>query len=309
MNVMKIFLFHRVSPERDPLWDPLAPEKFDSIIRFISKNYEVVQLETAILHEQPAKTNKQPAAIVFDDGYRDFIHYALPILKKHNCPCSMYVITDCVEKQFPPWTYILDHHFIYSKKLQLNLDKDMLPASLQATKFSTDDARIAFAKALKPFLKTIPNKVRMHLYNQVITSLNDVQAPDHLMMNWKELSEIKNEGIEIGSHTKSHPLLNKLEEESEIIHELQESGMLIKKHLGNFPLTISYPIGGYNATVKKLAAQSGYKIGVAVNQHPYDPSLQDVFEIPRIELYNESMFKTRLRISGIVSMLNKLRNS
>jgi peptidoglycan/xylan/chitin deacetylase (PgdA/CDA1 family) len=309
MNVMKIFLFHRVSPERDPLWDPISPEKFDRIIRFISKNYEVVQLEMAILHEQPAIGNKPLAAIVFDDGYKDFIHYALPILKKHNCPSSMYVITDCVKNQLPPWTYILDHHFIYSKKLQLNLDTDELPASLQHTKFLTDDARIAFAKKLKPFLKTVPNKVRVDLYNQVITSLNDVQAPDQLMMNWKELNEIKNVGVEIGSHTKSHPLLSKLEEESEIIHELQESGALIEKHLGNFPLAISYPIGGYNVSIKKLAAQSGYKIGVAVNQRPYDPSLQDIFEIPRIELYNESMFKTRLRISGVVHMLNKLRKS
>jgi hypothetical protein len=220
----------------------------------------------------------------------------------------MYVITDCVEKQLPPWTYILDHHFIYSKKLQLNLDNDMLPDSLQHTKFSTDAARIAFAKELKPFLKTVPNKTRVHLYNQVITSLDDVQVPDQLMMNWKELREIKNEGVEIGSHTKSHPLLSKLEEESEILHELQDSGRLIEKQLGNFPLTISYPIGGYTASIKKLAAQGGYKIGLAVNQRSYDPSMQDVFEIPRIELYNESMFKTRLRISGMVSMLNKLRN-
>ena len=118
---IKIFLFHRVSPQRDILWDPIAPEKFDQIIRFISKNYEVVQLEKAIL-EPPRKTDKPFAAFVFDDGYRDFILYALPILKKYNCPTSMYVVTDCIEQQLPPWTYILDYHFIHSKILKLQLD-------------------------------------------------------------------------------------------------------------------------------------------------------------------------------------------
>jgi peptidoglycan/xylan/chitin deacetylase (PgdA/CDA1 family) len=307
MNVMKIFLFHRVSPERDPLWDPIAPEKFDSIIRFLSKNYQVVQLEQTILDGRPAKTSKPLAAIVFDDGYKDFLLHALPILKKYACPCSMYVITDCVETQRPPWTYILDYHFIYSKKLQLNLDSNLLPDSLKQFNISDDRSRIAFAKQLKPFLKTVPNNVRIHLCNQVLASLNDVQPPTDLMMNWKELKEIKNEGVEIGSHTKSHPLLNKLDQESEIICELKESGALIASHLGSFPFTISYPIGGYNASVKKLAAQSGYKMGLAVNQQPYTIQMQDIFEIPRMELYNESMFKTRLRISGMVSRINKFR--
>jgi peptidoglycan/xylan/chitin deacetylase (PgdA/CDA1 family) len=307
MNVMKIFLFHRVSPERDPLWDPIAPEKFDAIIRFISKNYQVVQLEQTILNAKPAKTNIPRAAIVFDDGYKDFMLHALPILKKYTCPCSMYVITDCVETQLPPWTYILDHHFIYSKKLHLNLDNSLLPDSLKQFNISDDHSRIAFAKQLKPFLKTVSNNIRVHLYNQVQASLNDVQPPTNLMMNWKELKEIKNEGVEIGSHTKSHPLLNKLELESEIIRELKESRELIATQLGNIPLTISYPIGGYNASVKKLAAQCGYKVGLAVNQQPYHAQVQDLFEIPRMELYNESMLKTRLRISGVVSMLNKFR--
>jgi peptidoglycan/xylan/chitin deacetylase (PgdA/CDA1 family) len=307
MNVMKIFLFHRVSPERDPLWDPIAPEKFDAIIRFISKNYDVVQLETAILQEKQVKTSKQQAAIVFDDGYKDFILYALPILKKHNCPCSMYVITDCVETQLPPWTYILDYHFIYSRNLKLNLDTELLPASLKETMFSNDDSRIEFAKELKPFLKTVSNKIRVHLYEQVVKSLNDVQPPAHLMMNWNELKEIKNEGVEIGSHTKSHPLLNKLGQEMEIVYELKESGTLIEKQLGSFPRAISYPIGGYNDLVKKLSAETGYKMGLAVNQQSYQDGSQDVFAIPRIELYNESMFKTRLRISGIVTVLNKFR--
>src|SRR6185295_15759100 len=99
---MKVFLFHRVSPERDILWDPIAPAAFERMIRFISKNYQVVELEKTILGAQQSKTTKPLAAIVFDDGYKDFAEFSWPVLKKYHCPCSMYVVTNCVEEQLPP---------------------------------------------------------------------------------------------------------------------------------------------------------------------------------------------------------------
>lgn len=306
---MKIFLFHRVSPERDLLWDPIAPATFERMIRFISKNYQVVPLEETILHTDPKKKSKSQAAIVFDDGYKDFADYSLPILKKYQCSSSMYVVTDCVEQQQPPWTYILDYHFIHSRKMKLQLSKELLPSLLANTDFSDINARFQFARQLKPFLKKVTNTTRLQLYQQVLESLDDVTVPSNLIMNWKELNEIKKEGVVIGSHTRSHPLLNKLETTEEIVEELKGSAKLIEKHLGHFPVTISYPIGGYNEQVKKLAAEQGYRIGLAVNQINYNTTLQDHFEIPRIELYNESMLKSRLRISGIVSMANKFLRS
>lgn len=69
---IKIFLFPRVSPETDVLWSPISPKKFDRIIRFISTNYQVIELETTILNNQTLKTSKPLAAIVFDDGYNAF---------------------------------------------------------------------------------------------------------------------------------------------------------------------------------------------------------------------------------------------
>lgn len=306
---MKIFLFHRVSPERDLLWDPIAPATFERMIRFISRNYRVVPLEDAVLHPVPGKKSKVPAAIVFDDGYKDFAQFSLPILKKYHCSCSMYVVTDCVEQQQPPWTYILDYHFIHSKKMKLQLNKELLPSNLTNTSFSGITTRLQFAKQLKPLLKKVPNATRLQLYQQVLESLNDVSVPSNLIMNWKELNEIKKEGVAIGSHTCSHPLLNQLETTAEIVSELKGSAELIEKQLGHFPLTIAYPIGGYNEQVKKLALESGYQMGLAVNQVNYNSRIQDRFEIPRIELYNESMLKSRLRISGIASMANKFLRS
>lgn len=304
--VIKIFLFHRVSAERDILWDPIDPKKFEELVKFISKNYEIVQLENSLLDELKKSSSKPLAAIVFDDGYKDFMFFSLPILKKYRCDCSMYIVTNCVEQQLPPWTYVLDYHFIHSKKLNLNIDFDQLPIHLRKTKFKDINKRLLFAKNFKPYLKTVKNTVRINLYNQVLASLDDVKVPSDLIMNWRELQEIKSNGVTIGSHTMSHPLLNKIENEIEIVAELKGSGDLIKKHLGHFPKVISYPIGSYNPTIKKIALNCGYKIGLAVNQMTYNSLKHDLFEIPRIELYHESMLKSRLRVAGVISCFHTL---
>lgn len=304
MNI-KIFLFHRVSPKKDPLWAPIPPEQFDSIIDYIAKNHTVVSLENHIIFSKELKpSSKKIAAIVFDDGYKDFLEYALPILKKHNCPASMYVVSDCVTTQVPPWTYILDYHFSNSKKLELKLNFDFLPENLHVQKFNNQDEKLKFAKDFKLQLKMIPNSQRVALFEQTISSLDDVSIPKNLMLNWDELLQIKNEGVEIGSHSMTHPLLAKLENESDLINEIKGSALIIEKMLGKFPLALSYPIGSYNETTKRIAKEAGYKMGLAVNQQFYDSSKNDLFEIPRVEIYSQSNLKTKFRILGLTSKIN-----
>ncbi len=303
---IKVFLFHRISPEKDPLWEPIPPAKFDTIIAQIKKGHTIISLEELLLANASDKQTSKPyAAITFDDGYKDFLEYALPVLKKHKVPASMYVITDCVTDQIPPWTYTLDYHFSKSKKKIIQFDSDLLGEGFRVTEFKDQDSKLAFAQKFKLKLKYLSNADRLSLYNQIIASLDDVKAPSGLMMNWNDLKLIKSEQIEIGSHSMSHPLLAQLKSEKEMILEIKNSGLAIEKELGHFPKTISYPNGSYNETVKKIAKESGYQLGLAVNQQFYDDNKNNLFEIPRVELYNQSRLKTSLRISGLTSQILK----
>jgi peptidoglycan/xylan/chitin deacetylase (PgdA/CDA1 family) len=92
----------------------------------------------------------------------------------------------------------------------------------------------------------------------------------------------------------------------DIKEELMGSGKIIEEKLGYFPVTISYPVGSYNGVTIKLAREAGYKMGLAVKQEVYFQGQHNIFEIPRIELYNESWLKTKLRMENIVGRLSKL---
>jgi peptidoglycan/xylan/chitin deacetylase (PgdA/CDA1 family) len=292
-----------VHPQRDPLWDPIDPAHFRRIISYLSKEYTLFLLEDLIYQKDILnQTYKKPlAAVVFDDGYKDFMNYALPVLEEFKTPASMYIITDAADSGRPPWTYMLDYAFVKTNKLDLKWNNDLLPAELSEMNWNSAAERLDYGRKIKPFLKKIPHSQRAGLMDQLLTWFNDVEMPADLFMNWDEIRQVANAGYEIGSHTVSHPLLATIEDNNLLREELSFSREILHKQLGKYPVAISYPNGSFNSQVKKISAEVGYQLGLATNQHAYKTEKYDLFEIPRIELYNETMFMTKLRIWEVVT--------
>ena len=131
-------------------------------------------------------------------------------------------------------------------------------------------------------------------------------VPRDMMMNWKEANQLRAAGFYIGSHSRTHPMLASLSNEAEIRDELEHSANRIESELGERPLTISYPIGSWDERVTKISELCGYKYGLAVEQRFYKPGNDNIYTIPRVELYNEPWWKARLRISGLYQVVKKL---
>lgn len=300
--LVKNFLFHRVSPDEDRLWPPMTPQLFERIIQYLSKHFQIVCLEEWLPQRTDVGKGKALATIMFDDGYKDNIEYAAPILDKYKCPASFYVVTESISNDIPTWTYVLDHLLQQSGKDEIVLALDYVPAELQRIRLK--DA--AIVRRLKPWMKLLPNIQRVEIARQVAMQCDDVPAPKGQMMNWDNVRELHRAGFYIGSHSATHPLLGALEDEEEIRRELRISGNKISQELGSFPATISYPIGSFDDRVKRIAIEEGYQYGLAVEQRFYNSAADDIMEIPRVELYQEAWWKTGLRISGIYQKARRL---
>jgi peptidoglycan/xylan/chitin deacetylase (PgdA/CDA1 family) len=69
--------FHRVSPEPNPFWPPMTPEAFADLAGYLASRCRVLTFGELA----DAQTDRRPTIILsFDDGYRDFVEYAMPIL-------------------------------------------------------------------------------------------------------------------------------------------------------------------------------------------------------------------------------------
>jgi peptidoglycan/xylan/chitin deacetylase (PgdA/CDA1 family) len=303
--IVKNFLFHRVSDETDRLWPPMRVSLFKSLIAYITQHYQVINLEEFVTGGNREKLSR-PATILFDDGYKDNIEYAAPILEQYRCPASFYVVTGCIDANRPTWTYIVDFLLQQSRVPVLTLDLDFAPREFQQHTFRDAADRLELGSRLKPWMKSLSNDERTRVLNSLQRVFNDVEVPGDKMMNWNELRQMQTAGFIIGSHSVTHPLLASIRNEDELFFELTESGRRIKEELGQFPITISYPIGSYDDRVIAASQKAGYRMGLAVRQRFYDLNKDGIFSIPRVELYEEPMWKCRLRISGAYNWLKRI---
>ncbi|HEU5038710.1 MAG TPA: polysaccharide deacetylase family protein [Nocardioides sp.] len=72
-------------------------------------------------------------------------------------------------------------------------------------------------------------------------------------------------GLDIGSHTVTHPWLPSLDAD-EVKRELVDSRAAIEELLGRPVDSLAYPTGGWSPAVRAIAAEVGYRIGITVDR-------------------------------------------
>lgn len=102
------------------------------------------------------------------------------------------------------------------------------------------------------------------------------------LLDWEEVRTLCDEGVEIGSHSATHPALTGLSP-AEVVREAARSRALLTRGLGRAVEAFAYPHGDYNPAVLHLVGACGYVYGFTAKPEPAgvdDPLLA----LPRIEI-------------------------
>jgi peptidoglycan/xylan/chitin deacetylase (PgdA/CDA1 family) len=86
---------------------------------------------------------------------------------------------------------------------------------------------------------------------------------DRRLLSWTQVRELAAAGIEIGSHSHSHPELDTLPADL-AGEELRRSRALLEDGLGAAVTSFAYPYGYHTSELKGLLRQNGYEAGCAV---------------------------------------------
>ena len=92
-----ILVYHRVVKDEEIEEDlelglTVSCSNFEKHIKELKSKYKICSMDEFVGNLKK-KTNEFMVAITFDDGYKDNLYQALPILTKYEAPASIYVTT------------------------------------------------------------------------------------------------------------------------------------------------------------------------------------------------------------------------
>ena len=240
--------------------------------------------------------------LTFDDGYRDTLQWAYPILKEANVPFAVYVPTSFPDRLGELWWLVLEAVIARNDRIGLVIDG-------RDRKF--DCATVAEKRALYDelywWLRARPTEAEMRSVVRNLAAFYHVDIAafcDELCMTWAELAELASDPlVTIGAHTVNHPMLAKLPKEA-VRSEMDLSASVIEAALSVRPQHLSYPYGdrgSAGAREFEIAAELGFKTAVTTRPGVLFPEhKQRLTALPRISLNGDyqRMRYVRVLLSG-----------
>lgn len=238
MNAPKltIVMYHYVrdlANSRYPEIKGLAREEFEEQIGYIKRHYNVIsgaELMDAV--ENAAPLPPRPLLLTFDDGYIDHFTEVLPVLKRED-------LSACF---FPPAKCILENKVLDVNKIHFILaaaqDKRQLAETISARirenghredvsapeeyweKWAKpsrwDPAEVVFCKRM--LQRELPLDLRQAITDELFRTLvtrDEQEFARELYMSVEQLKELRQNGMELGSHGYAHFWLNRLDGEQQ----------------------------------------------------------------------------------------------
>jgi peptidoglycan/xylan/chitin deacetylase (PgdA/CDA1 family) len=309
-------MYHRVCPDQTESNDMnrgFAPNldlivtvsAFEEQMAFVARHFNCVSLPEAIEQLASGELPERSMIVTFDDGYLDNLTLALPILRKHAIPATIYVATGLIDQASLPWWYELEHLIATGNGFSLRWRKQRL-------QFSTIDAgskRRAFA-ILNPMVKRMEPAEQarfMGLLRQ--GSIKHIEQEKQLM-NHRQLIELAADPlITIGAHTHHHLALSELNP-IRLRHEMIRSKELLEGWLGHPIQHLAYPYGGQaQASTREFsaAAELGFSSAVTTRLGHFQQFHKDhLLALPRIGIgYQDCMDRFEWKLSGLYCMARR----
>ncbi|HKP87838.1 MAG TPA: polysaccharide deacetylase family protein [Blastocatellia bacterium] len=275
-----IVTYHRFSEKGVGL--TTSARTFREQLDYLTSHYQVVPLPRLVEHlASGASLPHGLAAITIDDGYRDAYEIAFPILSRRKVPATLFAVTDFLDQKIWLWTDRL--RFLTAETRATRLEATINDRTFRL-QLSGRASRLEAAAAVTEYLKTLPDEAKDEAIKRIASSLR-VEMPDsppreYDSITWQQAREMDRAGLEIGSHTLSHPILTNVNDER-LEAELSRSRARLEDMLGRQVGLFCYPNGNYDARVSRAVERAGYRCAVTV-EAGLNESGCDLFALRRV---------------------------
>jgi peptidoglycan/xylan/chitin deacetylase (PgdA/CDA1 family) len=262
--------------------------------------FDFVTLGDALERMRAGRSDRPFLHVTFDDGYRDVRDNALPVLRRHGAPATLYVASGFADGTAEIWWLALEAALARASSVRIDLGSGeaTIPCATAAEKQAAW-SKIYWALRAGPEARLRAETRRLAL-EQGVDLLSFARD---LCMRWDELRALAEDPlVEIGAHTVSHPMLAK-HPDAVARSEMAGSRDAIARELGRAPVHFAYPVGDLSAAGPRdyaMASELGFESAVTTMPSHLDAShAATPTALPRVSLNGH--FQTRAAVDALLS--------
>ncbi len=306
----RILMYHGVVQEDIEVWTQLPVDHFRAQMEHVAKGYCPVRLTEIVDNRKGTRRLGKPAVVVtFDDGLKNNLTIAYPVLAKLKIPATIYIAISLIDRPTKfggmIWTDYVRGLIRSTNARQL----DLSAFGLSAFELNSGTARRDAESLVGRALKGLQAEHRETVIAEISRQLGGTVAREHAApfdgLTWDEIRQMDRSGlVEFGAHTVSHAILSKVSDQ-QAEQEMVGSQARLEKELGHPIRNFAYPNGtraDFSDTHIKMAAKH-FDSAVTTIEGLVGPA-DGLHDLKRINIGNDmSMIEFKLRLSGTLDLL------
>lgn len=258
---LNILIYHRVMPEPDSLrpWE-IDARQFRNHLEWISGVFNVIPLPDAVQQLKTGTLKRRSLAITFDDGYLDNATHALPLLKEFGFHATFFCTSAWLGGGLMWNDQVIEAVRIWPEDT-INIDT----LKIKSVPVFTIEEKNKAIEIILTKLKYQEHNIRQKIVNKLVSHASELPE---LMMRPEHIKLLKKQGMEIGGHTHSHPIIAKLDDTT-LKSELKKNKQILENILNHKLLLFAYPNGktgiDYLKNQSRLVNEVGYMAAVSTD--------------------------------------------
>jgi peptidoglycan/xylan/chitin deacetylase (PgdA/CDA1 family) len=237
----------------------------DFICAEITKTFQPVSLNTIVEAARGNETLPEYAVTVtIDDAYRSYLTWGHPVFRRHKIPVTVFAVAGFSDGRL--WLWPDQTEFALEHTNRTSVRAEVQPGKILDLDLSTPANRSAASSQLNEALKLVPDEARL-AFVASLESLTGVSIPPHppanrAAMTWDELRAIAADGVEIGCHTETHPILSRVASPEKLEREIRGAKDFLESRLWLPVNHFCYPNGraiDIGAAAAEMVRKAGYK--------------------------------------------------
>lgn len=285
----------------------LAVSEFEKQIKYLKRKKYIFITLTDLFNKKKHGINQKQRHVIFtfDDGFKNVINNAYPLMKKYNAKGCIYVVSDYIGAEKLLWT---DYIELLVRNASNSKFKFIFKNKEINYTFNNERELQIISQNIKHKLRTLNNAERLSHLEQLslpnkISYFKNVPI-EYRTANWDDLKLLDSKILEVGCHTKTHPNLTSLEAFEEFKNELLEPKLTLEDKMGYKINHLCYPAGEFNNKVIHYVKKFGYQTAT-ITDEGFNTPQTDLFQLKRIQVKN-NFIVFKAKISGLYFIIQKI---